>query len=148
MRTLRKAKKGISPVIATIILIAITIVIAIAVAAWVFGLFKSYSGNANGVTILSGVSSCYSSSSNPTGLNTPACIIVLSNQGSNSVSVIGASVNGQQVSVTGSALTVTANGRLTIDLTALPTTISAGQTLNIAIALNNGATVTTTIIAS
>jgi len=138
MRTLRKAKKGISPVIATIILIAITIVIAIAVAAWVFGLFKSYSGNANGVTILSGVSSCSNNQ----------CIIVLSNQGSNSVSVIGASVNGQQVSVTGSALTVTANGRLTIDLTALPTTISAGQTLNIAIALNNGATVTTTIIAS
>jgi len=139
MRTLRKAKKGISPVIATIILIAITIVIAIAVAAWVFGLFKSYSGNANGVTILSGVSSCSSSNNQ--------CIIVLSNQGSNSVSVIGASVNGQQVSVTGSALTVTANGQLTIHLTALPT-ISAGQTLNIAIALNNGATVTTTIVAS
>ncbi|PSN81853.1 hypothetical protein B9Q01_09805, partial [Candidatus Marsarchaeota G1 archaeon OSP_D] len=57
MRTLRKAKKGISPVIATIILIAITIVIAIAVAAWVFGLFKSYTGGP-AVTINAAQSSC------------------------------------------------------------------------------------------
>jgi len=146
MRTLRKAKKGISPVIATIILIAITIVIAIAVAAWVFGLFKSYSGNANGVTILSGVSSCYSDASSSG--KSDECIIVLSNQGSNSVSVIGASVNGQQASVV-SATPVPANGQATITVSFTSGIITtAGQTVNVAIALNNGATVTTTLIAS
>jgi archaeal flagellin N-terminal-like domain len=138
MRTLGKAKKGISPVIATIILIAITIVIAIAVAAWVFGLFKSYSGNANGVTILSGVSSCSNNQ----------CIIVLSNQGSNSVSVIGASINGVALpanSISGTT-NIGANTQDTITLNGY--SFTPGQTLNIAIALNNGATVTTTIIAS
>ncbi|NWG09106.1 MAG: hypothetical protein HXX80_02135 [Nitrososphaerales archaeon] len=42
----RLKKKGISPVIASIILIAITIAIAIAVAGWVFGLFGAYGGGA------------------------------------------------------------------------------------------------------
>ena len=137
MRTLRKAKKGISPVIATIILIAITIVIAIAVAAWVFGLFKSYSGT-NAVTVVSGLSSCSSSSNSQ-------CTIVLSNQGGNSVTVIGASINGVSVSLSGT-LTVSANSQATIILTGY--TFSAGATLNIQIALNNGATITTTIVAS
>jgi len=136
MRTLGKAKKGISPVIATIILIAITIVIAIAVAAWVFGLFKSYSGT-NAVTVVSGLSSCSSSNSQ--------CTIVLSNQGGNSVTVIGASINGASVSL-GGTLTVSANSQATIILTSY--TFSAGATLNIQIALNNGATITTTIVAS
>ena len=45
-------KKGISPVIASIILIAITIAVAIAVAGWVFGLFGTY-GTAGGVTVIS-----------------------------------------------------------------------------------------------
>ena len=141
MRTLGKAKKGISPVIATIILIAITIVIAIAVAAWVFGLFKSYSGT-NAVTVVSGLSSCSSSS---TKSSNSQCTIVLSNQGGNSVTVIGASINGVSVSLSGT-LTVSANSQATIILTGY--TFSAGATLNIQIALNNGATITTTIVAS
>jgi flagellin-like protein len=44
-------KKGISPVIASIILIAITVAVAIAVAGWVFGLFGTY-GTAGGVSVV------------------------------------------------------------------------------------------------
>ncbi|MCP8320205.1 MAG: type IV pilin [archaeon] len=50
MYNIKRKKKGISPVIASIILIAITIAVAIAVAGWVFGLFGTY-GTSGGVTI-------------------------------------------------------------------------------------------------
>ncbi len=51
MNIRKMKKKGISPVIASIILIAITVAVAIAVAGWVFGLFGTY-GTAGGVTVI------------------------------------------------------------------------------------------------
>ncbi|MCP8313543.1 MAG: hypothetical protein H3Z53_04110 [archaeon] len=51
MYNIKRKKKGISPVIASIILIAITIAVAIAVAGWVFGLFGTY-GSAGGVSVI------------------------------------------------------------------------------------------------
>ncbi|MCP8307306.1 MAG: hypothetical protein H3Z54_01225 [archaeon] len=51
MFNIKRKKKGISPVIASIILIAITIAVAIAVAGWVFGLFGTY-GSAGGVSVI------------------------------------------------------------------------------------------------
>jgi len=139
MRTLRKAKKGISPVIATIILIAITIVIAIAVAAWVFGLFKSYTGGP-AVTINAAQSSCQS--------NGQTCTLVVSNQGGNSVTVVGATVNGVPWSISGGSVTVSA-GAASVPVTiSAPSSFTAGQTLTITLQLNTGSTVTTTIVAS
>ena len=137
-----KSKRAISPVIATIILVAITIVIAVAVAGWVFGLFGNYSKTANGVTVVSGLSTCSRST----------CYIVLSDQGANSVSVVGASVNGPSfstvsASVVGSTV-VPAGGALTVAISVTGGTFQAGGTYNIQIALSNGGTVTTTIVAS
>ena len=140
MRTLGKAKKGISPVIATIILIAITIVIAIAVAAWVFGLFKSYTGGP-AVTINAAQSSCSGSSG--------TCTLVVSNQGGNSVSIVGATVNGQTWSVIGGTVTVSAGTQTNVAISPPASgVITAGQTLTITLQLNTGSTVTTTIVAS
>jgi len=147
MRTLRKAKKGISPVIATIILIAITIVIAIAVAAWVFGLFKSYTGGP-AVTINAAQSSCK-------GGSPGSCSLVVSNQGGNSVSIVGATVNGQTAIVAAaSCASASASAIVTVSAGAVATayvcgvTFTAGQTLTITLQLNTGSTVTTTIVAS
>jgi len=140
-----KSKRAISPVIATIILVAITIVIAVAVAGWVFGLFGNYSKTANGVTVVSGLSTCGATT-------TTTCNIVLSNQGANAVSVIGASVNGPSVSSTagasvGGSTVVPAGGAVTVTIT-VSGTLQPGGTYNIQIALSNGGTVTTTIVAS
>jgi len=133
-----KSKRAISPVIATIILVAITIVIAVAVAGWVFGLFGNYSKTANGVTVVSGLSTCSSNT----------CNIVLSNQGANAVSVVGASVNGPSVSSpTASTTFVPAGGTVTVAIS-VAGTFQPGGTYNIQIALSNGGTVTTTIVAS
>jgi flagellin-like protein len=147
MRTLGKAKKGISPVIATIILIAITIVIAIAVAAWVFGLFKSYTGGP-AVTINAAQSSCK-------GGNPGSCSLVVSNQGGNSVSIVGATVNGQTAAVAAaSCASTSASATVTVSAGAVATAyvcgvaFTAGQTLTITLQLNTGSTVTTTIVAS
>jgi len=152
MRTLRKAKKGISPVIATIILIAITIVIAIAVAAWVFGLFKSYTGGP-AVTINAAQSSCQS--------NGQTCTLVVSNQGGNSVTVVGATVNGGTWTVFGttssgstcafssqSSATPSVPAGQTVYICVGTSSFTAGQTLTITLQLNTGSTVTTTIVAS
>jgi len=89
-KRLGKGKKAISPVIATIILIAITIVIAVAVAGWVFGLFKSYSGGP-AVQILASSSSCKAS--------TGQCTIFVDNTGNNAVQVNSVLLNGNPVTL-------------------------------------------------
>ena len=132
------AKKGISPVIATIILIAITIVIAIAVAGWVFGLFGSYS-RTQAVTIVASASSC-----NPNG-----CNIMVSNQGGSAITVVSASVDGQTVptnSITGGTV-IPAGKSNTVSIT-FPsgTSFTAGQTVQVQLGLSNGNTLSTTLV--
>ena len=129
------AKKGISPLIATIILIAITIVIAIAVAGWVFGLFGSYS-RTQAVTIVASASNCSASNGN--------CQIMVSNQGGSAVTVVSASINGASASLntlntvipagSSDVVTVTLNG------------YTAGQTVQVQLGLSNGNTLSTTLV--
>src|SRR5579875_3889428 len=126
-------KKGISPVIATIILIAITIVIAIAVAGWVFGLFGSYS-RTQPVTIVASASSCSQSQNQ--------CVLVLSNQGGSAVTVVSASINGQPVSANSIA------GATSAAVTITQTGLVAGQTVQVQLGLSNGATLSTTLVVS
>jgi len=130
------AKKGISPVIATIILIAITIVIAIAVAGWVFGLFGSYS-RTQAVTIVASASSCTPSS----------CQIMVSNQGGSAVTVVSASINGMSASSLGGTQTISAGGSGTV-VVYFPSSNSyiAGQTVQVQLGLSNGNTLSTTLV--
>jgi len=129
-------------------------VIAIAVAAWVFGLFKSYTGGP-AVTINAAQSSC-------SGLS-DTCALVVSNQGGNSVSIVGATVNGQTAIVAAASCALasastsastSASAIVTVSAGAVATayvcgvTFTAGQTLTITLQLNTGSTVTTTIVAS
>ena len=134
------AKKGISPVIATIILIAITIVIAIAVAGWVFGLFGSYS-RTQAVTIVASASSCTASGN--------YCQIMVSNQGGSAVTVVSASVDGQTIpaaSISGSTvIPAGASSPVTIYFPSSNSYI-AGQTVQVQLGLSNGNTLSTTLV--
>jgi len=132
------AKKGISPVIATIILIAITIVIAIAVAGWVFGLFGSYS-RTQAVTIVASASSCTASKHD--------CQIMVSNQGGSAVTVVSASINGMSASSLGGTQTISAGGSGTV-VVYFPSSNSyiAGQTVQVQLGLSNGNTLSTTLV--
>src|SRR5579875_3886038 len=132
-------KRGISPVIATIILIAITIVIAIAVAGWVFGLFGSYS-RTQPVTIVASASSCSATSN--------SCTLELSNQGGSAVTVVSASVDGTSAtinSVSGNTL-ISAGGSTYVVINTQG--LVAGQTVQVQLGLSNGATLSTTLVVS
>ncbi len=84
MKIFQKGKrKAISPVLATVILIAITLIAAVAIAGFVFGLFGSFTTNA----LVSGsVTTC-------TGATDAVCTAVLRNTGSGSATVTGCSLS-------------------------------------------------------
>jgi flagellin-like protein len=71
-------RKAISPVIATVILIAITLIAAIAIAGFVFGLFGSFTSTAQ--VLVSSVS-C-------TAAAQPVCTLTLSNSGTANTAVV------------------------------------------------------------
>ena len=50
-RTIRKNAKALSPVVASIILIAVTVAVSVAVAAWMGGMTVGFMGNAEQVTV-------------------------------------------------------------------------------------------------
>jgi flagellin-like protein len=140
-RRLGKGKKAISPVIATIILIAITIVIAVAVAGWVFGLFKSYSGGP-AVQILASSSSCSAGTS-------PSCSIVVDNTGNNAVQVNTVLLNGATVTLSpGQVISAGAQGATISFTVPASITLSTGETVTVVLQLSNGATTQTTLVVS
>jgi len=74
----RKSKKGISPVLATVLLIAITLIAAIGVGGFVFGLFGTFTSTAQ---VSAGVATCS---------GTPeVCTLVLQNTGSGNTAITG-----------------------------------------------------------
>ena len=83
-----KSRKAVSPVLATVILIAVTLIAAIAVAGFVFGLFGTFTGSAH---LLSQVVTCVHNGG-PGGVG--SCEISLTNTGSSSASVTGCAVYG------------------------------------------------------
>ena len=82
----RKNRKAISPVLATVILIAITLIAAIAIAGFVFGLFGSFTSSAQ-------VSAAVTSCTQPGGAgHALVCTLTLTNTGTSNVAVSGCSI--------------------------------------------------------
>ena len=94
-----KGRKAISPVIATVILIAITLIAAIAIAGFVFGLFGSFTSNAE----VTATATC--SATSPYD-----CTVTLSNTGTANTNVLSASITfgGKTVPLTLTAATTNA----------------------------------------
>jgi flagellin-like protein len=78
-------RRGISNVVATIILIAVAIALAVAVAIWVFGIFK---GNARATTINTISEDLYISN------NVPYLILYVSNPGGTTQNIVSVTLNG------------------------------------------------------
>jgi len=89
----RARRKGISPVLATVILIAITLIAAIAIAGFVFGLFGTFTSSAR---LQLSVVSCYSQGNAAAGnvAGSPYCVLSITNSGGASGSVTGCSLYG------------------------------------------------------
>ena len=76
----KKNRKAISPVLATVILIAITLIAAIAIAGFVFGLFGTFTSTAQ---VQASVTSCTYTAPNE------VCSLVLTNSGNAATSTTG-----------------------------------------------------------
>ncbi|MBI2937011.1 MAG: hypothetical protein HYY22_02260 [Thaumarchaeota archaeon] len=147
MNQYRTKRKGISPVLATIILLAVTVAVGVGVASYVFGLFGTYSESAaikvQGAPTLKVLT--------PNGGN---LTITLANAGaqSDSVSTITTTVNGQQIS--GSLYPVTpttvngGGGTLSFNATFAGATFAAGTSYQVKISFNSGSLLAVTTTAS
>jgi flagellin-like protein len=80
----RRKRKAISPVLATVILIAITLIAAIAIAGFVFGLFGSFTSSAQ---VSASVTSCVKT--------TGVCTLTLTNSGTSNVQATACSIQDQ-----------------------------------------------------
>ena len=76
-------RKAISPVLATVILIAITLIAAIAIAGFVFGLFGTFTATAR---VQASVTSCASNGASPAH---EACTLIFTNSGNSNTYVVG-----------------------------------------------------------
>jgi archaeal type IV pilus assembly protein PilA len=103
MRKLAKNTKALSPVIATIILVAVTVAIAIAVAAWLGALTFTYTNveqlNITGATITAG-----------TGTGAGNVLFALSNSGTSDVVIASLSVTGGSFSNTAGTMSTGTTG--------------------------------------
>ncbi|MDA4126282.1 MAG: type IV pilin [Thaumarchaeota archaeon] len=86
----KKNRKAISPVLATVILIAITLIAAIAIAGFVFGLFGSFTSSAQ---VSAQVTSC--------SVAAHICTVTLTNSGTSNTVVSACSLQDQGVSAVG-----------------------------------------------
>jgi len=81
----KRNRKAISPVLATVILIAITLIAAIAIAGFVFGLFGSFTSSAQ---VSASVTSCTQGGAG----KALVCTVNLTNTGTSNVAVSGCSI--------------------------------------------------------
>jgi flagellin-like protein len=106
-----RRRKAISPVLATVILIAITLIAAIAIAGFVFGLFGTFTGGQN--ISLAGSACAHTSGAILLGQATThvnSCVLELTNTGGSAASVTGCTVYGATGTVSGLSPVVAAPG--------------------------------------
>ncbi len=124
-----KKRKGISPVIATVILIAVAVAIAIAVAFWAAGLTSTFTKYEK-----LGINSAYDNS--PDGSPGTMIVLNLQNTGSSDASITDIFINGKPLSAYPTvgvtvAVGTTAAAAQNPELT--PITVKTGQTATITI---------------
>ena len=162
---MKNSKKGITPVIATIILIAVTLVLALVVGAYTFGLFGSnvktvtltsgnlFAGTLNTANVNASGSSYISFSLNNPGAATTITGFTLT--GSSLTSAVTANYCTPGTGGTCAAVTPTASVSLgagtvtsiTLYFHSTQTSTTSGQTYNYVINLGNGQSVSGTFIA-
>ena len=140
-RKFRKNAKALSPVIATIILIAVTVAVSVVVAAWMGALTIGFMGNAEQVSI-----------TNAQYVNSTAVTVSVQNTGSGTVTITNAYVDGSpaawfkglnNLGVASLSVVKGTTSTFTIQ-SATPFTITAQYTLKLLTAKGNTATTTYT----
>ncbi len=117
-RTIKKNAKALSPVVASIILIAVTVAVSVVVAAWMGGMTTSLMGSAEQVQITN------------IGFNsgTNAIVVTVQNTGNGAITIRNAFVNGNDVS-SGMTCNLTPVGNFTLPKGSTMTVTLTGTTL-------------------
>jgi flagellin-like protein len=134
-RKFRKNAKALSPVIATIILIAVTVAVSVVVAAWMGALTIGFMGNSEQVSITNTVLS-------NTGGNGQA-VLTVQNTGSASVTISGATIDGNTVTFTVLPTPIAKGTSSTVTLTYTGTTFVNTAQYTIKLMTAKGNTVVT-----
>ena len=169
MKISGRQRKGISPIIATVLIIAATLIAFAAVAGYIFGLFGSSTKSAQAQVISESLTS--GTSVAPTATSAGTLTLSFSNSGGQSVTITSASVAiaGSTYSVSGTTNILyytasggalyAANGVLPATTTTVyigllettgstPAAFSSGTTYTFSLVLSNGITSTITVTAS
>jgi len=128
--------RGISPVIATVIILAVTVAIAVAVIGWITGLFSSATGGTEELQIMP------DSYINASGTQAVLILHVV-NKGSD---VTIYKIEAAGIGATATTITVPAGADTTYTVT-LPGSAVAGTTYTIKVYTKNGNVFTATVIA-
>jgi flagellin-like protein len=140
---INKHRKAISPVLATVILIAITLIAAVAIAGFVFGLFGSFTSSAQ---VSAHVTKCTAGPAGSAAHNNE-CTLTLTNTGTSNVSVVGGSVQigGSSVACNGALVLPPIAASSSASFTCLQLAATNAQTVGSqavgSISLSNGASV-------
>jgi flagellin-like protein len=94
IRKIKKNSKALSPVVASIILIAVTVAVSVVVAAWMGGMSLGLMNNAEQVTV-----------TNPV-FTTNSVTLTARNTGASSVTISSGAIDGASVTPTGTSLTI------------------------------------------
>jgi len=142
IRKFKKNAKALSPVIATIILIAVTVAVSVVVAAWMGGLTIGFMGNTEQASI-----------TNTSYVSSTAVAVTVQNTGSATVTLASANIDGNAATISNAAgagtppWTIAKGTSVTFTITfngALQFTNSAQFTINLITAKGNTITATYT----
>jgi len=134
-RKFRKSAKALSPVIATIILIAVTVAVSVVVAAWMGALTIGFMGNSEQAKITNVVlTNTYNplTSSLTTGTTT-AAVVTIQNTGSAAVTISSATIDGNPATLVHGYPSGTITGDLLNTKGQIP--IAKGTSVDVAISI-------------
>ena len=132
-RKIRKNAKALSPVVASIILIAVTVAVSVVVAAWMGGLTIGLMGNAEQASI-----------ANIAFVGTNQIDVLVQNSGSTTVNITQVFVNGVSATITNTPpLSVDKSAATTFHVTS-PSALSAGTSYTVKLITAKGTQVVNT----
>ena len=147
-RKFKKNAKGLSPVVASIILIAVTVAVSVVVAAWLSGMAFGFMGNAEQASVTNVVLANTGTTGAYTG-GTATCTVL--NKGSATATISSATIDGAAWVVSGSPIAKGSQGTITLTLTsassATPTFVDSAQyVIKMQTAKGNSITYTATFV--
>ncbi len=123
IRKVKKNSKALSPVVASIILIAVTVAVSVVVAAWMGGTTIGLMGSAEQVSI---TNVAFNGVANPNQFN-----VMVTNSGGNTVTVSSAFINGVSATITNSTANCVLNKQTTNTIQLTESALSPGTAYTI-----------------